>query len=181
MTTKTSQNLTQDYLNWLGSQIQNEHSNPDKTYQGLLFTMFEKNFEFSMPMDENRMVDGLDLRVEFARENRLRPTALRNLGPCSFLEVVIGLSRRLAFIAGGDASIWAWTLLSNLELHRLSDPFTPAKQRKALTIMDTVINRSYSPDGTGGFFPLAWPDEDQTGVELWYQMNAYATEIHPEH
>ena len=180
-TKKISQNLTEDYLHWLESQLRDEHGNPDKTYWDLLNVMFEKDFDFILPMDENRVVDGLDLRVDFAREHRMRTTILRNLGPCSFLEALIGLSRRLAFTAGGQAPGWAWQLLGNLELHRMSDPLGRPKYRRVLEIMNTVITRSYSPDGTGGFFPLAWPDDDQTTVELWYQMNAYVAELHPEH
>lgn len=132
-------------------------------------------------MDDNRLVDGLDLRVEFARETHIRPRTMDNLGEGSFLEVLIGLSRQLAFIAGGEAPGWAWQLLSNLELHRLSDPLTTPKQRKAEEIMRVAMERTYSPDGTGGFFPLAWPDGDQTQIELWYQMNAFVEELHPEH
>jgi hypothetical protein len=48
-------------------------------------------------------------------------------------------------------------------------------------ILDTCIWRTYQPDGQGGFFPLAWPEEDQTKVELWYQIAAYIDELHPEH
>jgi hypothetical protein len=32
----------------------------------------------------------------------------------------------------------------------------------------------------GGLFPLAWTDDDQTQIELWYQMAEYIEEIHPE-
>jgi hypothetical protein len=48
-------------------------------------------------------------------------------------------------------------------------------------ILYALIWRTYDPDGVGGFFPLAWPKEDQTKIEIWYQMNAYAKEIHPEY
>ena len=181
MSKTISQNLTEDYLRWLEPQLRDEHGNPGKDYWDLLNLMFEKKFTVVVPMDENRAVDGLDLRTEFAHEIRIRPNRMQILGASSFLEVLIGLSRRMAFIAGGSAPGWAWHLLSNLELHRMSDPLSRPKHNKAQEIMDTVISRSYSPDGTGGFFPLAWPDEDMTRIELWYQMNAYVGELHPEH
>jgi hypothetical protein len=174
--------LRQEYLGWLEAQFRDEHGNPDKSYWDLLNLMFEKDFRWSHPMDENRAVDGLDLRVYFAREQGLLPSSMDFLGPqCSFLELLIGLSKRLAFLAEGNASGWAWNLLGNLELHRMWDPLTPAKRRRAEEIMDNVIERRYLPDGTGGFFPLAWPDDDMTQIELWYQMNAYVSELHPEH
>lgn len=179
----TSRALIDDYLHWLEPQIRDEHTNPSKTYWDLLTLMFEKEFVWSVPHDDNRIVDGLDLRAEFANANHLRASARRSLGPypCSFLEVLIGLSRRLAFTAGGSAPGWACQLLSNLELHRMTDPLSRPKQNRVHDILDVVIQRRYLPDGQGGFFPLAWPDDDQTKVELWYQMNAYISELHPEH
>jgi hypothetical protein len=181
MSRTTSPNLIEDYLRWLEPQLRDEHGNPDRTYWDLLNAMFEKKFEWVLPMDENRMVDGLDLRTEYIHEAHIRPTSMRSLGPCSFLEVLIGLSRHMSFLAGGSAPGWAWHLLGNLELHRMWDPLSRPKYNKAQEIMDTVIFRKYSPDGTGGFFPLAWPEEDMTQIELWYQMNSYVGELHPEH
>lgn len=176
-----NRSLTEDYLRWLGPQLRDEHSNPNKTYEELLTLMFEKEFVWIVPHDDNRIVDGLDLRAEFAHVNNIRLNNLRGLGPCSFLEVLIGLSRRLAFAVGGQPPGWAWQLLNNLELHRMADPLTRPKRDKVNDILDAVIWRNYDPDGTGGFFPLAWPEEDMTKVELWYQMNAYVEELHPEH
>ncbi len=183
MTQKTSRLVTaEDYILWLGAQLRDEYDNSGKTYDDLIKVMFEKPFTCVIPMDENRMMDGMDLRVDFARIEHIRPTLMPMLGPCSFLEVLIGLSRRMAFIAGGQAPGWAWQLLCNIELNRMSDPLTRGKHRKAQEIMDTVIWRKYDPDGTGGFFPLTHSDNgDQTQIELWYQMNAYIAELHSEH
>jgi hypothetical protein len=181
MSETISPNLTEDYLRWLEPQLRDEYGNPDKSYWDLLNAMFEKKFTVIHPMDENRAVDGLDLRVEFAHEHQIRLTRMKKLGASSFLEVLIGLSRRLAFMAGGSAPGWAWQLLGNLELHRMSDPLSRQKYNKVQEIMDVAIRRTYSPDGTGGFFPLAWPDDDMTQIELWYQMSAYVGELHPEH
>lgn len=181
MTRKSSVNLPEDYLRWLEPQLRDEHGNPDKTYHDLIGMMFEREFGWVIPLDQNRLVDGLDLRVEFAHAHRIRPVAMDPLGPCSFLEALVGLSRRLAFVAGKEAPGWCWILMGNLDLHRMSDPMTRYKRRKAEEIMEAAISRSYLPDGTGGFFPLAWPDGDQTQVELWYQLNSYAEELHPEH
>lgn len=183
MSRRTNEELREDYLRWLEPQLGGEYNTEGKTYWGLIHLMFDTPFFFveSIPLDENRLQDGLELRVYFANENRLTPRTMQRLGPGSFLEVLIGLSRRLAFAAGGDAPGWAWELLSNLELNRLTDPLTPARQRKAQEIMHVAMAREYLPDGTGGFFPLAWPDGDQTQVEIWYQMNAFVEELHPEH
>lgn len=179
--TKFYSDLKEDYLQWLESQLRDEHVDSRKTYLGLTALMLDTPFTWSVPMDDNREADGLALRVEFAHLEHIRQPSMEHLGPCSFLEVLVALSRRLAFVAGGNPAGWAWQLLSNLELHRLPDPFTRSKQHKASEIMLVAMNRTYLPDGTGGFFPLTRPDGDQTRIELWYQMNAFIAELHPEH
>ena len=177
--------LAEEYLRWLAPQIREEHESSDSEYEGLARIMFEKEYseEYArlVPNDDNRLADGLDLRNEFCYANHITIGSLRNLGPCSFLEVLIGLSRRLEFAAGGSARGWAWVLVGNLELHKMKDPLSRRKARMVEDILDVVIHRTYAPDGSGGFFPLAWPDEDQTRIELWYQMMAYIDELHPEH
>lgn len=188
MPRRSRDDLREDYLHWLEAQLTDEYSKSTKSYWELVMLMFEKKFDWSMDMDNNRVQDGKDLRMEFARANggsnrQQLATAdvLMGMAPVSFLEVLIGLSRRMAFIAGGGAPGWAWQLLGNLELQRMSDPLSRGKYKRAEEIMNAVMLRTYLPDGTGGFFPLAWPDGDQTQIELWYQMNSYVEELHPEH
>lgn len=173
-------NVREEYLRWLYPQLKDNHA-PTVDFWGLTNAMFDKEFRWSVDHDDNRIADGLDLRVEFAHVVHVRRRQMEQLGPCSFLEVLIGLSRRLAFMAGGEAAGWAWQLIINLELDRMPDPFSSRRARQAEKIMEVCVKRQYAPDGQGGFFPLAWPDEDQTKIELWYQMNSYAEEIHPEH
>lgn len=180
---RRSDELKAAYLRWLEPQLKDK-TDSDKSFWDLLNLMFETSFGWldNVPMDENRAVDGTDLRVDFAHSIGRNPATMKDeWGPCTFAEVLIGLSRRMAFVAGGSAPGWAWQLLQNLEMHRLSDPLTPARTRRAQEIMDRVIQRTYNEDGTGGFFPLAWPQEDQRSVELWYQLNSYVEELHPEH
>lgn len=173
--------LAEQYLRWLEPQIRDEYGNPNRTYWELLHLMMEKEFVWLIPNDDNRVGDGLDLRREFCFTHHLPSDTLNGIGPCSFLEVLIGLSRRLAFAAGGRASGWAWQLLNNLELHRMADPLRRNQKRKVEEILDAAIWRTYAPDGQGGFFPLITAEEDQSKVELWYQMSAYIDEIHPEY
>jgi hypothetical protein len=170
----------EDYVVWLAPQIRDDGRHEE--FWELIQLMQAKPFEWTVPRDDNRVQDGIDLRSEFCYENRLPHTALNDLGPrASFLEVLIGLSRRVSFAAGDPAPGWAWTLIQNIELHRMTDPLSPRQVQRANEIMDAVIWRNYRPDGGGGFFPLTGSDEDQTQVELWYQMAAYVEEIHPEY
>lgn len=175
--------LHEAYFHWLVDQVREEGvSHHERTYWDVLRLMHSKEFVW-MPEagnDDNRISDGLDLRIEFFHENGARGTK-KTFGPCSVLEVMIGISRRLAWSAGDGAEGWAWQLLRNLELHKMYDPLSRRKARRADEILETLIWRNYSPDGVGGFFPLAWPSGDQTRIEIWYQMNEYIGEIHPEY
>ena len=175
--------LPEAYLEWLEPQLRDE--NNGKSYSDLIILMFQTEFPLevarAVPNDDNRLADGMELRSEFSREFRVKYEDLLAMGPASFLEVLIGLSRRLEFAAGGSAPGWAWQLVCNLELHRMSNPLSEAKQRHVRDILETVIHRKYRPDGQGGFFPLAFPDEDQTRIEIWYQLHAFLEELHPEH
>src|SRR3982751_3255825 len=122
--------LPEAYLEWLEPQLRDE--NNGKSYSDLIILMFQTEFPLevarAVPNDDNRLADGMELRSEFSREFRVKHEDLLAMGPASFLEVLIGLSRRLEFAAGGSAPGWAWQLVCNLELHRMSNPLSEAKQ-----------------------------------------------------
>lgn len=132
-----------------------------------------------VPNDDNRVEDGKDLRHEFLVACGITnpDQAWLDMG-CSMLEMLIGLSRRLAFEAEGEPRDWFWHLLKNLGLHEYNDR---NYNRSAADDIDEkandVIWRRYLPDGRGGLFPLQHAQEDQTRVELWYQLAAYLEEI----
>lgn len=173
--------LKEAYVRWLENELTSGGNQPDRSYFELVWTMFETPFTWSVNMDDNRLADGMELRAEFAEIHGASRTGMNALGPCSFIEVLLGLARRLAFVAGDTKERWAWQMLTNLRLERMWDHLSRSKTHAVRHILDTVILRTYEPNGVGGFFPLAWPDRDQRKVELWYQLNAYVEELHPEH
>jgi hypothetical protein len=166
----TTTRIEQDYFEWLVSQID---IRGNRTYFGMLERLHNTEFVWTVPNDDNRVQDGLDLRDEFLEGKK---GGLENRG-ASVLEVLIGLSRRVAFTAGGEPPGWAWQLLKNLRLNKCSDPFTTQKANRVEEILEALIWRTYQINGEGGFFPLEWAKDDQTKVEIWYQMNAYVNEI----
>lgn len=170
----------QKYYEWLISQIE---VGRNKTYYGLFEKMHNTEFIWVVPNDDNRVHDALDLRSEFMigmhgmkTENVMKLDVMTEKG-ATLLEVLVSLSRRTASTAGGDPEWWAWHLIENLNLHKLSDPFTERKDERANEIFYTLIWRTYQRDGHGGFFPLVDPHEDQTKIEIWFQMNKYVREI----
>jgi len=161
-----------EYYEWLTAQIDipNEH-----TYNELFEIMHNVEFVWTVSGDDSRVADGTYLRQEFTQSQ----VPNLNLGAATFLEVLVGLSRRVAFISGSDdrSKEWAWALLKNLRLYKYSDPMSPERRSNAYDKIQTVIWRTYREDGLGGFFPLQNPEEDQRQVEIWYQMNAYVNEM----
>jgi hypothetical protein len=169
--------LDELYLQWLYSQVDSVRlKSPQRTHWSLFRVLYDKEFVWLVPNDDNRVEDGRKLRFEFLEELGV-DTVDRNwmdLG-CSFMEMLIGLSRRLAFEADGEPSEWFWHLLRNLELDEYTDR-DHIPYREVNDILDTVIWRTYRKDGQGGLFPLHRPREDQTQVEIWAQLNAYLLE-----
>ena len=170
--------LDELYFVWLCGQVTDvEIKNASRTYWKLFRQLYSKEFFWLIPNDDNRMEDGKDLRRQFANEHGLGepdPEWMR-LG-CSVLELMVGLSRRLAFEAEGEPHYWFWDLMKNLGLERYNDRRKIPNQTIDATL-DQVIWRTYSPSGEGGFFPLKHPSENQRNVELWYQLSAYVDEL----
>lgn len=173
--------LDEQYLKWLYHQVASIRlRNSTRTYWSLLRHLFTKEYVWLVPNDDNRVEDGRDLREEFVKECEVIPdSAWLGIG-CSMLEMLIGLSRRLAFEAEGESRDWFWLLLENLDLKQFSDYVysdrNPAVREYVDSVLERVIWRTYDGDGSGGLFPLMYPDTDQRHVELWYQLSAYLLE-----
>ena len=175
--TTTHKFQTKRYFQWLCSHV--KIPDDGRTYNGMLEIMHLREFVWIIGNDENRIEDGRDLRISYLDDSSLNHREYekaRQTEPVSFLEVLIGLSLRVAFITGRDAKEWAWNLIENLRLHRMSDQLDQRQVDKIHDILDTVIWRTYQEDGWGGFFPLTLSNDDQTQVEIWYQMAAYVEE-----
>lgn len=169
--------LDELYLKWLYAQVASVRlRNPARTYWSLMRLLYKKEFFMIVPNDDNRVEDGRDLRYEFMDENGIENDTNWLELECSFLEMLIGLSRRLSFESEDESRDWFWKLLFNLGLDSCADFRPELSEREISKIVDDVIYRRYSPDGQGGLFPLRWPPEDQRGIEIWYQMSHYLLE-----
>lgn len=176
-----SQLLDEHYLTWLYGQVANVRARkPSKTYWNLFKQLYTTEFIWFVPNDDNRVEDGRDLRYEFFDIYDIDDEdEWLGLG-CSFLELLFGLARRLTFEAEHDVNYWFWVLLNNLDLSQYNDETYSEKsaEGKIGNVVDDVIWRTYSPDGSGGLFPLKNADQDQRDVELWYQLSAYVIELY---
>lgn len=172
----TAEPLDELYFVWLYRQVASpDITEPSLTYWKLLKELFTKEFVWLIPNDDNRLEDGKELRAEFLREESIHDVdrGWIELG-CSVLELMIGLSRRLAFEAEGEPHYWFWHMIDNLGIgYSDSERFPKTTIRNKI---DKLIFRTYGKDGRGGLFPLNHPSKDQRKVELWYQLSAYVLE-----
>src|SRR4051812_5606317 len=112
--------IDQVYFDWLISQIE---IRSERSYTRLFERLHEAEFIWTIPHDNNRVQDALDLRTEFLNDGHEGFPKKRFQKYVCVLEVLIALSRRTAFVAGGDAEWWAWQLLVNLGLYKSFDPW----------------------------------------------------------
>lgn len=154
--------LPSAYFYWLVSLIDIGHG-----YYDLLEALSLQEFYEIVPNDCNREIDGLELRDEFS------DFEINSEIPCTFLEMMVGLSRRLNINSMTEVDtfnpvgVWFWKLVENMELYECRDVPRSIKR---------VVERKYSEDGYGGLFPLNNPINDQRDVEIWYQMMAWLSE-----
>lgn len=171
----SSGTLDDRYLTWLYNQVRIVRTRKGpRTYWNLFGQLYSTEFVWFVPNDDNRAADGRELRYEWAAGigEKVDPNWL-DLG-CSFLEMLIGLSRRLAFEAddGNDGASWFWHLIDNLGLLGFNDS-SNFKPEDVEEITSAVIWRTYDEHGNGGLFPLQRSNNDQRQVEIWYQLSEY--------
>ena len=178
-----------------------------KVYGRLLEHLHWIDFYWFVPNDDNREVDGKQLRElyldEFnawakGQQGNLKvknhgieaeggPTGSFSVpdGPCTVLEMLIALAHRLEFdLSGGkyerSVSECFWLLIDNLGLEWCKNA---AFDHETAAVIDekvrVLLGRTYDTDGAGGLFPLNNPEKDQRKVEIWYQMSAWAIENYP--
>lgn len=170
--------LDELYFVWLYGLVSNTRiKNPRQTYWNLMRALFTTEFVWFIPNDDARVSDGLELRGEFLHDMEISEVDPHWLDQgCSFLEMLIGLSRRLAFQTDDRANNCFWMLINNIELGKCNDAYKVNLPALVEDITDQITFRTYGEDGHGGLFPLKNPDTDQTKLEIWFQMQAYILE-----
>jgi hypothetical protein len=175
----TSGTLDDRYLSWLQRQLEPAtQRNPARSHWLLIEQLYKTEFSWFVPNDDNRLYDGLDVRQEFIDDNEGGDVPGYWLAePCSFLEMVIALSRRMAFQTTLEADYWFWNIMENLELRQFVDEiYDEDVMLKVESTLQCVMKRTFMADGRGGMFPLRHPGNDQRDVEIWYQMSQYILE-----
>ena len=159
------------YLNWLRDLVDDSRG---PSIERFFLIAWSVAFEPIVDHDENRATDGIDLRFRFEEETSV---LLPELGPCTMIELFIGIAIRANHIVydwnrPDQVPALFWEFMDNLEITdiRLSDD-------EIESILIRFNRREYAGDGSdGGLFPLKRPQSDQREIEIWYQMNKYLME-----
>lgn len=162
-----------NYFDWLVDLIYADDYTRN-CYQKVLSLLYSRPFIWSIDNDENRANDGLILRDTYVNDTH---NPITKFGPCSVLEMMIGLACRCEdYIMhdpdeGDRTYMWFWEMMDNLGLTDQDDYcFDEDISNK---IIDRFLCRKYLKSGKGGPFFVAHCKEDMTKIELWYQLNLY--------
>lgn len=180
------------YLEWLSKLVCTDRLHRYKDYKQLMLYLFNRKFYWLLELDEDRAVDGLDLRERFIDEYNERNVYSMSSydakelyshldDECSVLEMLIALSLRCEETIIGDPDlgdrtyIWFWSMLRNLDI----DDMTDDRYNESCLdeIIDILLEREYEPNGEGGLFSLYNCRHDLREVEIWYQLCWYLDDL----
>lgn len=169
-----SEPLENLYFNWLCAKIiDTTQSSPGLTYWTLFGMLHRTEFVWLISGDDNRALDGKELRREFLLAADIPDDPFwRTVIECSMLEMFIALCRRCSFRTDIPVKEWFWELMTNTGLNRYND--ANVDEFEINDLLHQIIWRLYDEKGRGGIFPLTESEIDQRTVDLWYQFCEYA-------
>lgn len=167
------------YFEWLYAHVGSvRNNNPSRSYWNLLRKMYTTKFYWFVHNDDNRVLDALELRVEFLHRWGTEDVDVTWIhDDVSILEMLIALGRRAAYEGGKESADWFWEMVKNLELRDYTDAvYEISIEEEVVEVLQRLNDRKYERDGQGGLFPLKDARQDQRLVELRYQLSAYLLE-----
>lgn len=176
--------ITDSYFDWMYSHVMYMRPADQPTYYTLLDYLHTRIFTYILPMDANRLEDGVDLRYRFGYECGYSDVDIAHeldIHPCSVLEMMVALAIRCEEHIMEDAEYgdrtpqWFWTMITNLGLNDMYDG--NFDQDYVDRVIDRFLNRDYKRNGEGGLFRLERSDRDMRTADIWYQMNWYLSEL----
>lgn len=169
--------IRNEYFEWLYNYICGRKFNNRISFRKLFMLLHSIDFDFYIPDDSNRTIDGVNLRNRFA--NYMHDEEISNVldEPCSVLEMMLALAIRCEETIMdnpeyGDRTVqWFWNMLTNLNLNRFSDDVF--NEDIARDRIYNFIERKYEPDGKGGLFYIRNCPTDLRTVDIWTQLCWY--------
>lgn len=161
-----------EYFEWLMQIIEGP-----REYSYVLERLYNTEFYSPVPRDDNRAVDGVELRYMYQDET---DDICEKDGCCSVLEMMIGLAMRIdndylyEYIYGDRTAEWFWEMMHNLRLDYYDDyNYDPDEVRY---ILEKFLDRKYGKHGQNSLFPCQFAGQKWKDLEIWYQLNRYILE-----
>lgn len=169
-----------EYINWIKNLINlNEYPNMDN----IINYLYEMEYVVIRPSDDNRRIDGQDLRYKFLQEAGYNANdAFHIVGnilnkPCNVLEFIVAIAYRIDqdimydWSEGTQIYKWFWIMLGNLGLH-----YTYSKEQVYIIVTE-FMHYNYQPNGAGGLFLTDDPSIIMTDHDIWTQMHIYLNQM----
>lgn len=177
--------LVEIYFTWLAEecfQLDSER----REYDGVLRTLHDIPFYWTIWSDENRAGDALSFRqndflgfqTDLDRLDQHWLKAWAEATP-SVLEVMLGMARRWSFYFEAPTSVYFHHMFHNMRFDRFPGRvLTSLGQEKVRQLCDDWMSRQFQANGIGSPFPVthAFDVVDMRTVDIWGQMNAYSAE-----
>lgn len=169
------------YFTWLAT-LAFPNETFQENYSKLLTQLYETPYEWdrTQPLDENRYVDGLNLRESFAYKMKLPEDVVHDaiVGPCNMLEMLCALGVRIdndimANPATGydHGYYWIQEMMRNLGLLRYENNYWD--HDAVATIISDFHSKNFAADGLGGLFYIPGSQRDLRTMNVWEQMCYY--------
>ena len=173
------------YLDWIMKDRLLLTDREIKNYISLFNILFDMDFVWIHPLDENRASDGLALRSDFEYETGMYISGLQSR--CTVFEMLAALAIRCEnqlmrnFSMGDRTAKWFFMMLENLTLTDYDNRHWNASSRgRIVSIIDDFLKRKYKKNGEGGAFPLKHSKNNQANEQIWDQLMAYINENYSE-
>lgn len=173
--------INNEYFEYLYDLIDAKRFSKRVSYRKLLMHLHDIEFTWTVPFDDNRADDGIQLRRRYALMRNDMSLIDYILGPCSVLEMMVALAVRCEETImddtcyGNRTGQWFWGMIHNLGL----SPMIDSKFDRDFVddVIARLLNRDYAPDGTGGLFTIRRCERDLRTVEIWRQLSWYLDSI----
>ena len=172
--------IKEDYFNWMCDLVCKDRYSKANSYRKLLSYLHSVEFTFTYRYrkDEDRALDGVNLRHRFAllSDNRRYVERALDGDPCSIFEMMLALALRCEDtmddpLLGDRTGQWFWKMIVNLGLGGMTD--SNFDENVVEDIIVRFLNREYDSDGKGGLFTIRNCGQDVRRMLIWDQLCHY--------
>lgn len=172
--------VEKDYRDWLIKLVNKNHQD----YKYMLRELYSIEFYSLVQYDEDRGMDGLALRDEWAEGARFKGSL--DFGVANVLEVLIALSKRIEFQLFGteyydqwDYVNIFWDLMDNLGLSEMFGDVSRYTFDEISEIVTFFMDRDYFRHNYCNIFRFKHAPKNLQKLNIWTQMGLYVREKWP--